>query len=77
MQFGDDVEGKFGPRFGRKRYGFYGWSWGSMSTLTRRNARTAVHDEVGDVVIDTRAPDALTASLFHLHDSAVAVMREV
>ena len=81
MQFGDDVDGQFGPSFIWKRYVFYGWRCGSMSTLTRSDARSdarsAVHDEVVDVVIDTRPSDALTASLFLLHDATVAFMREV
>ena len=77
MQFADDVEGQVGPRFCWKMYGFYGWRCGNMSTLTRRDARRAVHDEVVDIVIDTRAPDALTASVFHLLDAAVAFMREL
>ena len=77
VQFADDVEGQFGPMFCWKSYGFYGWRCGIMSTFTRRNSRSAVHDEVVDVVIDTRPPDAFTASLFHLYDAAVAFTREV
>ena len=48
-----------------------------MPTRNGSNTRSAVHDEVQDVVVDIKPPDALPASLFHLQGAAMAVMREV
>ena len=77
MHFDDDLQGRFGSRFSWIRYLFYEWRCGSMPNLTRHNARSADLDEVVDVVVDTGPVDALSTSLLHLHDAAVAIMREL
>ena len=73
MQFADDVEGQFRQRFGWKRYGFTRGVAGESSHLA-----DVMHEvQLMRKLLTSWSPGALTVSLFHRSDAAVALMREV